>query len=210
MLLPLLIATIIAHAFTVLVMRRSILTEKVARRGFHVSREYAVDPLERLSVGEVMSTDVVTVPGSLPIKELLMQYFLAHGPKKHQGYPVVDDAGHLLGLVTKADLLEEWMLSLVDGDGTNAEHPSPIITFDLVNQAPITVSPDETCRTAAERMVYAGIGRLLVVSATAPDRVVGIVTRSDLLKSRSRHTDEEVRRERFWGAPAGSPVSGRG
>jgi CBS domain-containing protein len=126
------------------------------------------------------------------------------------GYPVVDEAGHLLGLVTKADLLEEWMLSLVDGDGTNTEHPSPTITFDLVNQAPITVSLDETCRTAAERMVYAGIGRLLVVSATAPDRVIGIVTRSDLLKSRSRHTDEEVRRERFWGAPGGRPVSGRG
>jgi H+/Cl- antiporter ClcA len=51
----LLIATVVAHAFTVLVMRRSILTEKVARRGHHISREYAVDPLERICVGEVMS-----------------------------------------------------------------------------------------------------------------------------------------------------------
>ena len=45
----------VAYGFTVLVMKRSILTEKVARRGYHISREYAVDPLERLSVGEVMS-----------------------------------------------------------------------------------------------------------------------------------------------------------
>ena len=60
----LLIASTVAHGFTVLVMKRSILTEKVARRGYHISREYSVDPLERLSVGEVMTTDVVTVPAS--------------------------------------------------------------------------------------------------------------------------------------------------
>ena len=50
LLLPLLVATAIAHAFTVLVMRRSILTEKVSRRGFHLSREYTVDPMEVLFV----------------------------------------------------------------------------------------------------------------------------------------------------------------
>ena len=62
----LLIASIVAHGFTVLVMKRSILTEKVARRGYQISREYAVDPLDRVSVGEVMTTDVVTVPASMP------------------------------------------------------------------------------------------------------------------------------------------------
>src|SRR5213594_577144 len=56
MLLPLLIAVTIAHGFTVLVLRRSILTEKVARRGYHLSREYSVDPLEILFVREVMRT----------------------------------------------------------------------------------------------------------------------------------------------------------
>ena len=69
-----------AHGFTVLVMKRSILTEKVARRGYHISREYAVDPLERLSVGEVMTADVVTVPASMPVRELVRGYFLA-GPR---------------------------------------------------------------------------------------------------------------------------------
>ena len=55
-LLPLLVATTVAHGFTVLVMRRSILTEKLSRRGFHLSREYEVDPLEVLSVEEVMGS----------------------------------------------------------------------------------------------------------------------------------------------------------
>src|SRR5262249_38799319 len=58
MLLPLAVAVPVAHAFTVLTLRRSILTEKVARRGFHVSREYAVDVLEVLFVRDVLNTEV--------------------------------------------------------------------------------------------------------------------------------------------------------
>jgi CIC family chloride channel protein len=200
MLLPLLIATVVAHAFTVLVMRRSILTEKVARRGFHVSREYSVDPLERLSVEEVMSADVVTVPCALPVRELLIQYFLSHGARKHQGYPVVDEQNRLLGIVTKADLLEEWMPGLLDRTDGDAQHHSPIITFDLVGRDPITISPEETCRAAAEQMAAFGVGRLVVVSPSEPHQAIGIITRSDLLKPRSRHADEETRRERVFGA----------
>jgi H+/Cl- antiporter ClcA len=59
-LLPLLVACTVAHGFTVLTLKRSILTEKVSRRGFHLSREYSVDPLELLFVDEVMSTDALT------------------------------------------------------------------------------------------------------------------------------------------------------
>ena len=62
MLLPLLVASVAAEGVTVLALRRSILTEKVARRGYHVSREYAIDPLEILFVREVMHGDVVALP----------------------------------------------------------------------------------------------------------------------------------------------------
>ena len=101
----LLIASVVAHGFTVLVMSRSILTEKVARRGYHVSREYAVDPLELLSVEEVMTTDVVTVPASLPVREALRQYFLGDGRRPHQAYPVVDEAGRIPGVVIADELV---------------------------------------------------------------------------------------------------------
>jgi chloride channel protein, CIC family len=57
MLLPLMIAVVTAETFTVLALRRSILTEKVDRRGFHLSREYATDPLELLFVSEVMQPE---------------------------------------------------------------------------------------------------------------------------------------------------------
>jgi H+/Cl- antiporter ClcA len=54
-LLPLLAAAAGAYGFTVLTMGRSILTEKIARRGHHIYREYGIDPLERHSVAEVMT-----------------------------------------------------------------------------------------------------------------------------------------------------------
>ena len=98
-LLPLLVACDVAHAFTVLLLKRSILTEKVARRGFHVSREYGVDPLEMLSVGEVMTADLMAVPASLAVDELL-GLFLAAGETRHPVYPVVNESGDLLGVVT--------------------------------------------------------------------------------------------------------------
>src|SRR5262249_30091131 len=70
MLLPLLIAVTIAHGFTVLALKRSILTEKVSRRGFHVSREYAIDPLEILFVREVMRSTVVSLAADTPLDAL--------------------------------------------------------------------------------------------------------------------------------------------
>ena len=69
MILPLLVAAIIAHTFTVLVLKRSILTEKVARRGFHLSREYSVDPLEVMFVREVMHTRLIAFMGSSTLNE---------------------------------------------------------------------------------------------------------------------------------------------
>jgi CBS domain-containing protein len=195
-LLPLMIACAVAHTFTVLVMKRSILTEKVARRGYHVSREYTVDPLERLSIGEVMSTSVVTVPATLSVRDLVLQYFLGGSRHKHQGYPVVDDAGHLLGVVTKSSLLDEWISAVLrEGTGT-APAGGLVITYDLLGRSPVTAYPWESCRVAAERMAVAGVGRLVVVSPEAPTQVVGIITRSDLLKPRARLSEEELRRDR--------------
>src|SRR4051794_10336367 len=117
----LLIASTVAHGFTVLIMKRSILTEKVARRGYQISREYSVDPLELLSVGEVMATDVVTVPASTPVRELMTRYFFTGGGRRHPGYPVVDRAGKLLGVITRSNLLDHWTDALLGGgDPTGA------------------------------------------------------------------------------------------
>jgi H+/Cl- antiporter ClcA len=54
-LLPVLLATMTAYGFNALTMRRSIMTEKIARRGRHIYREYGLDPLERMHVGDLIS-----------------------------------------------------------------------------------------------------------------------------------------------------------
>jgi len=190
-----LLACIVADAFTVLVMKRSILTEKVARRGYHVSREYSVDPLERLSIADVMSKEVVVIPARLSVSEIVSKYFFSHGAGKHQGYPVVDEQGTVLGIITKTNLLSDWVISHIESHGS--PEPRPIIAYDLVARDPVTAFAWESCRTAAERMAKEGVGRLVVVSEEKPTRLLGIVTRSDLLKPRSDTVEEENKRERF-------------
>ena len=195
-LLPLLIGSTVAYAFTVLVMKRSILTEKVARRGYHLSREYSVDPLELLSVGEVMTAKVVTVSPELTAGQVRANYF-DKSHRKHQGYPVIDRSGALVGMITRANFLEQPVSASID-TLTIAE----IMRRDLVVAYPAGILP-----TAAERMAQFDVGRLPVVSIAEPSRLLGIVTRSDLLKPRERHVRDEQERERlirfkFFNRPA--------
>jgi CBS domain-containing protein len=140
---------------------------------------------------------VVTIPANMPVKRILHEYFLGNESKVHQAYPVVDGDKRLLGVITRRNLLEDWVsMSLGKPD---AEGPGKdlIIAFDLLHREPISIYPWESCRTAAERMAAAGVGRLPVVSPDEPKKVVGIVTRSDLMKSRARSTEAEGKRERF-------------
>jgi chloride channel protein, CIC family len=196
LLLPLLIAVVVAHALTVLFLKRSILTEKVARRGHHISREYSLDPLERLAAEQIMTPDPITVAAALPIRTLVRDYFLGTGAHRHQGYPVVGADDELVGIVTKSDLLQEWLGPVLQGDDSPLE-TGPVITYDVAQRSPITILPRESCRTAAERMAAANVGRLLVVSREDPKRLLGLITRSDLLKARARALEEESARERF-------------
>jgi H+/Cl- antiporter ClcA/predicted transcriptional regulator len=192
----LLIASCVAYGFTVLVMKRSILTEKVARRGYHVSREYAVDPLELVSVGDVMAAEVVSIPAKTPVREVLRDYFLAASGRSHQAYPVVDPQGKVLGVITRRNLLEDWVSASLNEEAAAAARDF-LIAYDLIHRDPITIYPWESCRTAAERMAAYGVGRLPVVSPDEPGKVIGMVTRSDLLKPRARSVEEEAKRERF-------------
>jgi H+/Cl- antiporter ClcA len=110
--LPLLLAAIVAHAFTVLTLRRSILTEKLSRRGYHLSREYATDPLEIVFAHEVMrpvprtgaarvDTPVVAYPDE-PLRMLVFR-MAETGVTE---LPVIGRRdGRIIGIVALADLL---------------------------------------------------------------------------------------------------------
>ena len=107
-LLPLSVAVVIAHAFTVLVLRRSVLTEKVARRGFHITREYEIDPLEVLFVREVMKSDV-TLPASSDhvahADETLRTVTLRMAHFGVTSMRVVDDDHQVVGTILLEDVL---------------------------------------------------------------------------------------------------------
>jgi H+/Cl- antiporter ClcA/CBS domain-containing protein len=185
-LLPLLAACMTAYAISVLFLRRSILTEKVARRGFHVTREYAVDPLEVLLVREVMATNVLTVGLHGPAPEVLG--LMADGRRRRQRlYPVTEPDGRLAGVVTASDLAS---LGREHGRGEDAPELA-----GLVREA-VVAYPDETLRHAAERMATRRLGVLPVVDREDQARLVGLVSQFDLLRARDLLLTEERHRER--------------
>jgi CIC family chloride channel protein len=205
-LLPLFVAVIFAHGTTVLLLRRSILTEKVSRRGFHLSREYATDPLEILFVREVMGSEVEAIPASITHEEVAATL---RGKRRGQSlFVVVDAAGKLIGVVTRW-VLERWAEQPTAG----ADSLAPIA------RKAVLAYPDETLRAVVHRMAETGRTALPVVERSSPDRIVGVVTLRDTLKARVRHIEEERRRERVlpislivppWlRAARGVPASGR-
>ena len=186
-LLPLLVASMIAHGFTVLALRRSILTEKVARRGYHLSREYTVDPLEILFVREVMRTNIAVLPANTSVNDLAQSFRNDH---KHgqRLYPVVDGDGHLAGVVTRHDL-QRFLLE--HPAGSNGHHLA-----ELVRPNPAKAYPDEPLRVVVNRMADTGLTRLPVVDRDNPRKLMGIVSLNDLLKAHVRNLEEERHRER--------------
>jgi CBS domain-containing protein len=186
--LPLLIAVTVAHGCSVLLLRRSILTEKVARRGYHLSREYAVDPLEILFVREVMRTSIVAIPADASPAQLRHSL---HGPHARGGqrlYPVVGPSNELVGVVRR-DALQ----ALADG----ATDDSPAAVMEIAATDPAVAYPDESLRMIVYRMAETGLTRFPVVDRRR--RLVGMVGLQDLLKGRALTLEAEQRRERVLG-----------
>src|SRR5215471_12003333 len=181
-LLPaLLVSCLAAHGFTVLVLRRSILTEKVARRGRHVAREYAVDPLLLLRVGEVMDRGVQTVRLETPLAELADRLHRNDPDTARRGALVlVDRRDTPVGMVTRGDVMRAL-------EGATPEMP----IVDVGNDDLIVAHPDETVHEAVERMLRHGVGRLAVVSRGDPGVLVGYLGRAEVLQARLRTLEDE-------------------
>jgi chloride channel protein, CIC family len=205
--LPLLVASVIAHAFTVLTLKRSILTEKVARRGYHLSREYAVDPLEILFVREVMRTKVAVLPANAILGEIWQS--LRADPRQEQRLlPVVGLEGELVGVLTRRDINER-----IEQDRDATLRCS---LGELAHKETVETHPGEPLRVVVYRMAEKGVTRMPVVDRSTRT-FLGLVSLNDLLKARARHLEEERRRERslrfrfFFpgrGAGAGAELSG--
>ncbi|HEX7127260.1 MAG TPA: chloride channel protein [Thermodesulfobacteriota bacterium] len=200
-LVPLLVAAVVAHGFTVLTMRRSILTEKVSRRGYHLSREYSVDPLEVLFVRDVMQANVVVLRADARLADLARSLHSDHASRGQRLYPVVDGEDRLLGVVTGRDLRAV-------AEGGSAGEPRNL--GDVTRRVPVVAHPDEPLRAVVYRMAERSLTRLPVVDRDDPHRLVGLVTLEHLLRARARNLEEESRRERVLRLHHLLPRVGRG
>jgi H+/Cl- antiporter ClcA len=181
-LLPLLAGGTAAYFVSLLMNRNSIMTEKLARRGVSVRVEYTADYLAQRLVRETATGDVVSLRAWDSLRDI-RTWLSSHAPgSSHQGYPVVDESGLLVGVLTRRDLI-----------GSSEDESVPLIA--LVQRVPVVVFADNTLRDAADHMVRSGVGRLPVVERGAPRLVIGMISRSDLLGAHAGRLDAGQRTE---------------
>ncbi len=180
-----------AYAISVLLMRRSILTEKIARRGRHILQEYTVDTLDLLQASQIMTPDPATLPGNMTV-EAAVSFFSSDAV--HRSYPVTDAQGRLLGLVSRSDALR-WQID-------REKDQTPLVDATSDAAQPVAY-PDTPSGVVADLIVESGVGRIPIIEA-GTRRVLGILSRQDLLKARSANRAAEMGRARFVGGKGGT------
>lgn len=182
-LLPLLGGCAAAYLLSMLNMRYSIMTEKIVRRGIPVARGYEVDYLRQQLVRDWASSPVVAL-GRDDLIDAVRSRLKDDPALTHQGFPVVTAERRLIGVVTRRDLF---------GDSLTAR-----IVGDVVTRAPVVAYSHWSLREAADVMVRHHVGRLPVVERDRPEIVVGVLTRSDLLRAHGPRLTELHHREEPW------------
>ena len=176
-LLPLLGACAAAYLVSGLLMRNTIMTEKIARRGVRVPSEYASDYLDQIMAGDACSRDVVSLQATQTLGDVRQWLMEDHPAARHQGFPVLDANNQLLGVVTRRDL-------------TNMRNADSEMVGSLIHRSVLAVREDHSLREAADHMVEADVGRVIVLGKDAPHRMVGILTRGDLLSAHAQRLRE--------------------
>jgi H+/Cl- antiporter ClcA len=179
------IGCVAALGVTVLLLRRSILTEKLARRGQHITREYSVDLFELMRVGEVMDRQVPAVSADMTVMtfaDLVEQNDPAVG-SRHAAF-ILDDRQQLTGIITRSNVLQALR-----------KNPAGTTTVLAAGQTRLIVTyPDEPLHDAVAKMLKNQVGRLPVVERGNHGRVIGYLGRADILAARMRHYEEEETR----------------
>jgi H+/Cl- antiporter ClcA/CBS domain-containing protein len=165
-LVPLLGGCVASYVVSALLMRRTIMTEKIGRRGREVPAEYHSDPLELAIVADYARAEVVTLSDADRLGDVRAKLASSDSRYHHQGFPVIGARDELVGVATRRDLLD-----------TARSESEPVSA--VVKRPPVTISRAATLRQAADIMARAGVGRLPVVDSSG--KLEGILTRSDLL-----------------------------
>ncbi|MEO9129820.1 MAG: chloride channel protein [Sphingomonas sp.] len=187
-LLPLITACVTAHLVTVLLMKRSILTEKIARRGHHIVREYRVDPFVLTRVSQIMTREVQTVPASMSLRGAVS--FLTAPERHHPSFPVIDADGRVLGIIDPPSVMG-WRRA--------GRHRQTSLGELLTGSHIVTADPDEYLESLAEKLMKANVAHLPVV-ARGDGTLVGYVGWKDLMRAREKVRGEDRDRTAFLGA----------
>ena len=169
--LPLMLASVVADLIAVALSKDSIMTEKLTRRGLRVHSDYEIDPFRTVPISEIMSAEVETLPDTATVGDASAR--LAGG--RHGAYPIVDAAGRCVGIVSRGDLI-----------GDPARDDEPLV--DHASRDVVAVAPDDLAVTALHRMIEESIDHVPVLDG---DRLIGICTRTDLISVRARQLDLE-------------------
>ncbi len=178
-LLPLLGGCTAAFLISSLMMRHSIMTEKIARRGVRVRTEYAVDFLDQVLVRDFATASVVSLQAGRSLADVQREIAEGGAAMSHQGFPVLDGEV-LLGVLTRRDLFDPSL-------------PGETLLRQAIKRSPVVAYDDSSMREAADHMVAERVGRLPVVERANPTKLVGIITRTDLLEAHRRRLQETHR-----------------
>jgi CBS domain-containing protein len=164
------------------------MTEKLARRGVRVQQEYEANVLDTIPVSSVMVLDPPTVPSTMTVNELISK-INAHDPQltRHQALLIVDDKAALRGIITRHDLLKAISQNRAGESILEAG------TVDLV-----VAYPDESVSEALTNMLDRNVGRLPVVDPATPTRILGYLSRGNIMEANMKRWQEEHEREVGW------------
>ena len=181
--LPLMLASVLADLVYSAVNEDSLMTEKLRRRGLRIGRHYGVDPFTSTRVSEIMTAEVESLESRATVAEV--RHLFARGG--HGAYPVLEN-GRLMGIVTRGDLLRD-------------DRPDDEPVCSGSDRELVTVRPDDPVQAVVQVMLDEQIEHVPVVDGDGS--LVGICTRTDLLKVRRR----QVELERLDGAGAGDQLA---
>lgn len=196
MLLPLLLGCVASYTVSAVLLRRSILTEKVARRGYHLSSEYVVDPLELLYAREVMQSPEVVLSPSSTLEEA-SPAVSAEITRNQRLLPVVEGQGRLVGVLTCKEFRKH--LDQARAEGKNKR------LGELMRADAVVAFPDDPLRVVVNRMAEKNVTRMPVVER-GTSQFLGLISLDDLLKARVRNMQEEKRREQILRLPYLGPT----
>jgi CIC family chloride channel protein len=178
LILPLMFSCVLSNVMSNALYRESIFTEGLRRKGFKIRKGREVDIMGSMFVKDAMVKHVQTVSEDKNVGTLisLMQ------ASRHAGFPVLDSKGKLSGIVTLSDLRSKVKYGEVDKK-----------IGDIATRNVEVAYPDETLEAILKRLGSKQIGRIPVVDREDRTKLLGLITRSDVVNSYNKKVIEKVR-----------------